>query len=100
MRPNDTLDGAHPDLSAVLVTNMGEARTAVLVWNADAVIVIVIGGSCGTLSELALAKRRGGVPVIALGGWTILDADGNPVPGIDHVTDAETAVQHAMSTEH
>jgi uncharacterized protein (TIGR00725 family) len=94
VRPSDTKAGAHPDLSAVVVTNMGEARNAIIVWSADA--VIVIGGSWGTLSELALAKRRGGIPVISLGGWTILDADGRPVPGIDHVLGPEVAVQRAM----
>ena len=54
-----------PDLSVRLVTNMGEARNAIIVWSADA--VIVVGGSWGALSELALAKRRGGVPVTSLG---------------------------------
>jgi uncharacterized protein (TIGR00725 family) len=76
IRPNDSVEGANPDLSAVIVTNMGEARNAVIVWSADA--VIAIGGSWGTLSEVALAKRRGGVPVITLGGWSILDQSGNP----------------------
>ena len=94
IRPNDSREGAHPDLSAVVVTNMGEARNAIIVWSADA--VIVIGGSWGTLSELALAKRRGSIPVISLGGWRIHDADGNPVPGIDHVPDPDTAVAQAM----
>jgi uncharacterized protein (TIGR00725 family) len=54
VRPNDTTDEASPDLSAVIVTNMGEARNAIIVWSADA--VIAIGGSWGTLSEIALAK--------------------------------------------
>lgn len=94
IRPDDSRDGAHPDLSAVVVTNMGQARNAILVWSADA--VIVVGGSWGTLSELALARRRGGIPVVSLGGWRIHDTDGNPVPGIDHVADAETAVDHAI----
>src|SRR5262249_3258459 len=65
VRPNDSRAGASPDLSAVIVTNMGEARNAIIVWSADA--VIVVGGSWGTLSELALAKRRGEMPVISLG---------------------------------
>ncbi|MFD6140641.1 TIGR00725 family protein [Promicromonospora sp. NPDC060271] len=77
VRPGASKNDANPDLSAVLVTNMGEARNAVLVWSADA--VIVVGGSWGTLSELALAKRRG-VPVVSLGGWQMLDVDGHPVP--------------------
>jgi uncharacterized protein (TIGR00725 family) len=97
IRPNDSKDDAHPDLSAVVVTNMGEARNAIIVWSADA--VIVVGGSWGTLSELALAKRRGGIPVVSLGGWTLLDADGQPVPGIVHVADAQTAVGRAMNPQ-
>jgi uncharacterized protein (TIGR00725 family) len=86
VRPNDSRQGASPDLSAVIVTNMGEARNAIIAWSADA--VIAIGGSWGTLSEIALTKRRGDIPVIALGGWTILDHDRNPLP--DPVTSATT----------
>lgn len=96
VRPNDSREGASPDLSAVIVTNLGEARNAVIVWSADA--VIVVGGSWGTLSELALAKRRGGVPVISLGGWQLLDQDGALIGGVDHVTTAEEAVELAMKT--
>ncbi|MGH3750657.1 MAG: LOG family protein, partial [Micromonosporaceae bacterium] len=96
VRPNDTTAGASPDLSATLVTNMGEARNAIIVWSADA--VVVIGGSWGTLSELALAKRRGGVPVISLGGWQLIDRDGQPVPGIEHVSTPEEAADLATST--
>ncbi|RSM83190.1 dethiobiotin synthetase [Kibdelosporangium aridum] len=78
VRPGNTATDASPDLSAVIVTNLGEARNAIIVWSADA--VIAIGGSWGTLSEIALAKRRGDVPVITLGSWIILDRDGNPLP--------------------
>lgn len=70
---------ANPDLSAVVVTNLGQARNAVIVQSADA--VIAIGGSWGTLSEVAHAMRRGGVPVVSLGGWQLHDVDGHPVPG-------------------
>ena len=67
-------------------TGMGEARNAILVRSADA--VIAIGGSWGTLSELAHAMRRaadrppGSIPVVSLGGWRVVDADGQPVPGV------------------
>jgi uncharacterized protein (TIGR00725 family) len=97
IRPNGTREGASPDLSVTIVTNMGEARNAIIVWSADA--IIVIGGSWGTLSELALAKCRGGVPVISLGGWRLLTKDGQPVPGIDHVDTPEEAVERALSVE-
>lgn len=96
VRPGSNKDDANPDLSAVLVTNMGEARNAILVWSAD--VVIVIGGSWGTLSELALAKRRG-VPVVSLGGWKMVDLDGRPVP--DSPPDAATAEDAvAFALEH
>lgn len=96
VRPNDTRQGASPDLSVTLVTNLGEARNAIIVWSADA--VIVVGGSWGTLSELALAKRRGGVPVVSLGGWQVLDKDGRPVGGIEQATTPEDAVERAVAS--
>jgi uncharacterized protein (TIGR00725 family) len=94
VRPDDTRDGASPDLSVTLVTNMGQARNAIIVWSADA--VIAIGGSWGTLSEIALAKRRGEVPVICLGGWKIVDDRGAMVPGIAYARTAEEAVRLAL----
>jgi uncharacterized protein (TIGR00725 family) len=94
IRPNDSRQGASSDLSAVIVTNLGEARNAVIVWSADA--VIVVGGSWGTMSELALAKRRGGVPVISLGGWQVLDGQGVPVEGVEQAKTPEDAVRLAL----
>jgi hypothetical protein len=40
IRPNGTREGASPDLSVTIVTNMGDARNAIIVWSADAVIVV------------------------------------------------------------
>ena len=95
VRPGGGREGASPDLSVVVVTNMGEARNAVIVWSADA--VIAVGGSWGTLSEVALAKRRGGIPVVSLGGWRVLDHDGREVPGIEHASTPEEAVAKALA---
>jgi uncharacterized protein (TIGR00725 family) len=94
IRPGDSRDGASADLSVTVVTNMGEARNAVVVWSADA--VIAIGGSWGTLSEVALAMRRGGVRVVTLGGWKVLGPDGGPVPGVHYVDTPEDAVAQAL----
>lgn len=94
VRPDATREGGAPDLSVTVVTNLGQARNAVIVWSADA--VVAVGGSWGTLSEVALAMRRGGIPVVWLGGWRLTDRDGAPVPGIDHVGDADEAVQLAL----
>ncbi|GAB1692226.1 TIGR00725 family protein [Krasilnikovia sp. M28-CT-15] len=94
IRPGDSREGASPDLTATIVTNMGEARNAVIVWSADA--VISVGGSWGTLSEIALAKRRGGIPVVCLGGWSLVDNDGAPVPGLHVARTPQEAVKAAL----
>jgi uncharacterized protein (TIGR00725 family) len=95
IRPGDKLDDAEPGLSVVIATGMGEARNAVLVRSADA--VIVIGGSWGTLSELALA-RRAGITVFGLLSWTVLDADGHPLPNpVPVAASADDAVRRALT---
>ncbi|AYF78762.1 dethiobiotin synthetase [Nocardia yunnanensis] len=76
IRPDTDRDAICPGLSAVVYTDMGEARNAILVASADA--VIVLGGSWGTLSELALANHRA-IRVVTLHGWRIHDADGTPL---------------------
>ncbi|WP_440099042.1 TIGR00725 family protein [Streptosporangium sp. H16] len=81
---------ANPDLSIVIPTGVGEARNTVIVNSGDA--VIVVGGSWGTLSELAFAMRHGRVPVVQLGGWRILDHEGRPVVGVRHVSSPEEAM--------
>ncbi|MGW5097563.1 TIGR00725 family protein [Streptomyces nodosus] len=81
--PGPDRSGAGPDLSVAIATGLGQARNSVIVHSGDA--VIVVGGSWGTLSELALAVRRGGVPVVRLGdGWRPVDARGQEPPGILH----------------
>jgi uncharacterized protein (TIGR00725 family) len=67
---------ANPYLSVSIPTGLGELRNALVVRSADA--VLAVGGSWGTMSEIALARRRG-MPVVVLGGWTVLAATG-PVP--------------------
>ncbi|WP_245551306.1 SLOG cluster 4 domain-containing protein [Nocardia paucivorans] len=95
VRPDTDRGRVCDGLSAVLYTDMGEARNAILVWSADA--VIIVGGSWGTLSELALANRRGGVPVVSLGGWSIHDATGAPLPAAIEVVSARAAVDTALA---
>ncbi|MEO3785372.1 TIGR00725 family protein [Actinocorallia sp. B10E7] len=85
--------GANPYLTVKISTGMGEARNVVLVRSALA--VIIIGGSWGTLSELALARRMD-VPVVSLGGWRVLDAWGEPVEGVLAAGDAAEAVRLAL----
>ena len=53
--PTADKSGAAPDLTVALPTGLGEARNAVLVASADA--VIACGMNPGTASEVALALR-------------------------------------------
>jgi uncharacterized protein (TIGR00725 family) len=87
--------GAAATVDIAIVTDLGQARNNVLVQSADA--VIVVGGSWGTLSELALAMRRGTVPVVTLGGWRVLDRDGRPAPGTVEAVDPQQAVDTALA---
>jgi uncharacterized protein (TIGR00725 family) len=84
-------EGANPRLTVAIPTGVGQARNSIIVNSGDA--VIVVGGSWGTLSELALAKRRGDVPVVQLGGWRIVDADGEPVPGVRYAATPAEALE-------
>lgn len=84
---------ANPHLDVALPTGLGEARNALVVRAAGA--VIAVGGSWGTLSEIALACRAG-KPVVALYGWQIVDAAGAAVPGVAPATTPEAAVALAL----
>jgi uncharacterized protein (TIGR00725 family) len=75
-----------------LPTGLGEARNALVVRAADA--VVAIGGGWGTLSEISLALKLG-VPVLGVGTWEPARG-GRPVAGIRAVDDAGTAVAEAL----
>jgi pimeloyl-ACP methyl ester carboxylesterase len=57
-------------------------------------VVIAVGGSWGTLSEVALAMRTG-VPVVSLAGWGVIDSAGSPVP-LRSAPDPASAVAFAI----
>ena len=76
--PGSDRSAGNPYLSVALATGLGELRNGLLVRAADA--VITIGGSWGTLSEIALAIRTGR-PVIALGGWQLAAGPASGTPG-------------------
>lgn len=85
--PGDDRAGANPHLTVSVPTGLGEMRNPLVVRAADA--VVSVGGSWGTLSEVALACRTG-VPCVALRGWD-LPAEGGPV-----VADSPTAAVAAV----
>jgi uncharacterized protein (TIGR00725 family) len=73
-------------LTVPLATGLGELRNALLVNIADG--LISVGGSWGTLSEIALAMRTG-KPVVSLRGWKIRDVAGQAIP----LPEADSAAQ-------
>src|SRR6058998_503089 len=75
-----------------VVTGMDQARNVVLVRSCDA--VIAVGGSYGTLSEIALALKLG-VPVVGLRTWRLAQPEARRVP-LRRARDADEAVRLAM----
>lgn len=90
--PGDDHREANPYVRIPLPTGLGEARNALVVRAAHA--VIAIGGEFGTLSEIALALKWG-IPVIGLGTWS-LHRPGITVP-IEAVSTPEEAVDRALA---
>ncbi|MFH1829873.1 MAG: TIGR00725 family protein [Pseudomonadota bacterium] len=77
-------DAAHanPHVGIPIATNMGHARNMVIVHSASA--VIAVGGSYGTLSEIAVALKLD-KPVFVLNSWDI--------DGTESVENAEAAIE-------
>ena len=90
--PGDDRSAANPYVEVVVATGMGEARNALVVGNADA--VIAIGGEYGTLSEIALALKRV-VPVVGLDTWQ-LARSGVSDSAVTVATTATDAVELAL----
>ena len=66
--PGDSPRTANPYVQIPIVTGMGYARNIAVVKTAQA--VIAVGGSYGTLSEIAHALQNG-IPVIGLNTWSL-----------------------------
>jgi uncharacterized protein (TIGR00725 family) len=90
--PTDSRLDANPYVTIAVATGMGEARNAIVVRTADA--VIAVHGEFGTLSEIALALKMG-KPVVGLGTWE-LAKDGESVAAIVPASDAKEAVATAL----
>lgn len=76
---------ANAYVDVAIATGLGEARNALVVRAADA--VIAIGGGYGTLSEVALALKAG-KRVVGLGTWD--------VEGVEAVDSPESAVEAVL----
>ncbi|MFP5219464.1 MAG: TIGR00725 family protein [Actinomycetes bacterium] len=90
--PGTDRAAANQHVSVALPTGLGELRNGLLVRCCDA--VIGVGGSWGTLSELALARRTG-VPVVVLGSWHVTSSAGPEALG-DEVASPAEAVNRVL----
>ncbi len=91
--PGPEPSAANPWVDIVVATGLGEARNAVVVGSAQA--VVAVGGEYGTLSEIALALRAG-TPVIGMGTWSLTRSDGVPDFGVVRVGDPVEAAALAL----
>jgi uncharacterized protein (TIGR00725 family) len=91
--PGDDRAAANEFVDVAIPTGLGEARNALVVRAAD--VLVAVGGSWGTLSEIALALRVG-KRVVGVGTWELARPGGEPVPGIEPAADAAHAVELAL----
>jgi uncharacterized protein (TIGR00725 family) len=84
--------GANEYVDVAIPTGLGEARNALVVRAADA--VVALAGEYGTLSEIALALQAG-IPVVGLDTWELGRA-GMPVEAVVRAHGAAQAVELAL----
>jgi uncharacterized protein (TIGR00725 family) len=90
--PGESRKDANEFVQVPIVTGMGYARNVSVVRSAQA--VIAVGGSYGTLSEIAHALQSG-IPVIGINTWS-LSKDGKPSRAIIIADNAAAAVETAF----
>ena len=84
--PGIDLRDANPHIEFAIATGIGEARNALIVASADA--IIALAGEGGTLAEIGFAKKFG-KPIIALDSWPAIE-------GLDRAETPADAVALAL----
>lgn len=88
--PGDDRSEANAWVTVAVATGIGELRNGLLVRSVDA--LVSVGGSWGTLSEIALACRTG-VPVWSVAGWD-LPVEGGPIAARDAAAAVDGVLGH------
>jgi hypothetical protein len=86
--PGERRDDANEWIDHVVVTGIGHGRNLAVAASGDA--VIAVGGSWGTLAEIAFARRLGRPVVILEPGWKV---EGE---GVERAETPERAVELAL----
>ena len=84
--PGTDREEANPYVDLPIVTGLGEARNAIVVRTAEA--VVAVSGGYGTLSEIGLALKMGR-PVVGVGTWELRQGGRS----VDAVVQADTPAQ-------
>ena len=87
--PGERRAEANEWIDHAVVTGIGHARNLAVVGSGDA--VIAVGGSWGTLAEIAFARRLGRPVVVLEPGWQV---EGE---GIERAATPKEAVELALS---
>lgn len=66
--PGEQPSEANPHVGVAIASGMGDARNTILANSADG--FVAVGGSYGTLSEIAFALKRA-KRVVSLGSWDV-----------------------------
>ena len=91
--PGGDRSAANDYLDVALPTGLGELRNGLVVRCSDS--LVAVGGSWGTLSEIAFAMRTGR-SVVALGSWEELPSEtAAPGPATAELAAAEPRLAHA-----
>ena len=80
--PGEDPEEANPWVSTTIVTGMGTSRNRIIALSGSA--AVAVGGSYGTLSEIAFALQAGR-PVCGWGSW-------KDIPGVTPVSTPEEAL--------
>ena len=86
--PGERHDDANEWIDHAVVTGIGQARNLAVAASGE--VVIAVGGSWGTLSEIGFARRLGRRVVILEPGW------GSRGDGIERADSPEHAVELAL----
>jgi hypothetical protein len=91
--PGDRHEAANAYCTVVVPTGLGEARNALVVRAADA--IIAVGGEFGTLSEIALGLKLS-KPVVGIDTWQLRRHGALPEPNILNALSPREAVEIAL----
>jgi hypothetical protein len=87
--PTTDRSSGNAHLTIAIPTGLGELRNGLVVRSADA--VIAVGGSWGTLSEIALATGMG-IPLVVVRGWGLHDEQEQSIELV-HASTATEAIE-------